>query len=380
LAAKLWRALESKKIDASESAQKIQLHSLPKVEIKQRLSYLKKLFENVFPQWPTQLSDEDIEFVMNSYLPPSCGISLFKSVMSHYDIIHAYGTEPIWPLLLDHRPFVAFEYGTIRKIPFYNSWLGRFTSLAFQQANHVIITNADNQRAARKLNLSNYCFIPHAVNERWHQSGIGDKLRKKLSQELKADFLVFHPPRQHWDDSRDPMFEKGNDIFIKGFARFVHELQPRAAAVFVDWGKNVAESKNLIIDLNLADRVKWIPVQPNCNMTRYMDASDVVADQFYLGAFGNITPKAMALGKPALCYVNEEQHRWCFSEMPPVMNARTPEEVFDVLSRAYTDHNWRAELGQSGKRWYERYHSNAVIREKLIALYEEVLESTVQRS
>ncbi len=297
-------------------------------------------------------------------------------LFSEYDVVHAYGTDPMWPLLAKKRPYVAFEHGTIRSIPFEDTTIGRLTALAYHEADGVVITNCDNKKAAERLELRDYRFVPHPINEQWMQPGIGEGLRSQLVEEMSADFLVFHPSRQHWEACRHPSWEKGNDVFIRGMARFIHEIAPRSAAVFVEWGQKVKESETLLAELGIADRVKWIPPQHSCNMTRFIDASDVVADQFYLGAFGGIMPKALGIGKPCLLYLNEDMHRWCFPELPPIINARTPEEVFDGLKRAYEDRNWLQQLSELGQQWYDAYHSNALVRDRLTSLYRDVLNRT----
>jgi glycosyltransferase involved in cell wall biosynthesis len=326
-------------------------------------------FAQAFPERGDKLQQADLD-KLQFY---TRHVGLFKSLFAEYDIVQGYATDPIWSLLAGQRPYVAFEHGTIRQIPFDDDPIGRLTALAYHQADGVIITNGDNNHAAERLKLTNYRFIPHAVNEKWLQPGLGRDLREQLRQELDTDFVVFHPARQHWEAQRDLNWEKGNDIFIEGLARFIREVAPRAAAVFVEWGKKVAESKALLEQLGIARQVQWIPLQHNCGLSRYVDACDIVADQFYIGAFGNIMPKALAHGKPAILYVDEARHRWCFPEMPPVINARTPDEVYRGLTRAYRDRGWLQELAEAGLRWYRTYHSNAVIRERLMTLYRDVL-------
>jgi glycosyltransferase involved in cell wall biosynthesis len=335
-----------------------------------------KTFANSFPDRPDQLQLADFD-ELGFYLPH---LNLMKTLLLEYDIVQAYSTDPIWPLLVGQRPYIAFEHGTIRSIPFENTPIGRLTTLAYHQANAVIVTNCDNKRAAERLKLKDYRFIPHPVNEKWIRKGMGSRLKEQLREELNADFLLFHPARHHWEVLRQPSWEKGNDIFIKGMASFIHKVAPRAAAIFVDWGQKVQESKELIAQLGIADRVKWIPVQHNCNMARYIDACDLVADQFFLGAFGNIMPKALAMGTPSILYVDEEIHRWCFSKMPPIINVRTPDEVYEGLTKAYQNPSWLQELAEQGLRWYQDYHSNAFILEKFMTLYQDVLKDYVRKN
>jgi len=73
-------------------------------------------------------------------------------------------------------------------------------------------------------------------------------------------------------------------------------------------------------------------------------------------------------------YLKEENYHWCLSEMPPVLNARTPQDVFDCLRRVHEDVAYRRELIRRGREWYRRYHSNSVITDTLTRCVAQVLE------
>jgi glycosyltransferase involved in cell wall biosynthesis len=275
-------------------------------------------FAAVFPERADRLRTGDL--ARNRI---ACG--WWQKVFGHYDVVVGYAVEGRWPLLAGARPYLAYEHGTIRNIPFEDSELGRVCAITYRLADGVLITNCDNIRSAQRLGLEKYRFIPHPVNEELAgDRAAAERLRGELRARLGSDFLVFHPPRQHWEPRRHPDWEKGNDILIRGFARFVKEVNPRAGAVLVEWGQTIQASKDLIRALGVADRVLWIPPQPNVAMIRYTRACDLLADQFFLGAFGSTMPKALLHGCPAMLYLDESRHRWCFPEMPPVINACTP--------------------------------------------------------
>jgi glycosyltransferase involved in cell wall biosynthesis len=299
-------------------------------------------------------------------------LAALRRLFGYYDVVHAYGAEPILPLLSGHHPYVAFEHGTIRVLPFEDSAEGRLTAQAYRDADAVLVTNADNKLAAERLGLQRYRFIPHPVNESMPDQAAVSALRADLRQRLNADFVLFHPSRQHWTPQRDRHLEKGNDRLIGALAQFFQE-RPRAAAVFVNWGATVEASRQMLATSGIADRVHWIDPVPGPALARYMAATDVVADQFYLGAFGAITPRALCLGTPPLLHLDVESHRWAFAEMPPVMNACSPAEIAALLARGYDDRGWLAELGRRGRDWYARRHSNAVVEQALRETYESVL-------
>jgi len=347
----------------------VKIATYPLVMIFRRDPIIKNLegvFKKAFPDRPDRLTWKDLLVHYRS----SDG---WRRIFKHYDIIHAYATDGIFPLLAN-VPYVAYEHGTIRNIPFEQTTQGRLCALTYKLADRVCITNADNIEAAKRLGLNNYTFVPHPINEEFLEPDEkSEGLRTSIRKRLGSDFIVLHPSRQHWEKQRHPDWEKGNDIFIRGLARFVKEVNPKAGAVFVEWGKSVSQSKKLLEELDIADRIMWILPQPNRNIVRYIYATDLLADQFYLGAFGSTMPKALVCGKPAMLYLNFDIHKWCFDEMPPVINAKTEEEVFKGLTKAYTNKEWISQLAEDGKIWYEKYHSNDIILNKLLAVYKDVL-------
>ncbi|MBN2712353.1 MAG: glycosyltransferase [Planctomycetes bacterium] len=344
-------------------------HSLH-TRILRRIGSLTATFKELFPHRESFLSSNDLRLGRIEEM-------LWSQLFSCYDLVIGYATEGKYPLVFS-KPYLAFEHGTIRDLPFQESPQGRCCAITYRMADGVIITNCDNIRAAKQLRLNSYSFLPHPINED-HMDEPYEDLRAELLQALSADFIAFHPSRQHWEECRHPDWEKGNDIFIRGFAKFVTEHHPAAGAVFVDWGKTVEQSKELLESLGIADRVLWIPPQPNRSMTRYIRAADMVADQFFLGAFGGILPKALLHGCPTMLKLDEEIHRWCFPEMPPVMNVSTPEEVYMALVKLDDDTVYRDSLVSGGRVWYDAYHSNKVIAKGLTEMIANVTKRCRER-
>jgi hypothetical protein len=298
-----------------------------------------------------------------------------KRLFDSYDIIHGYATDGILSLL-SNKAYLAYEHGTIRSTPFCDSSAGRICRLTYCFANGVAITNADNIVAAKKLKLKNYKFIPHPINEdALNNFSLTEKRshRESYKKKMGAEFIVFHPARHHWGGLDRANWDKGNDIFIRGFANFVHEAKVEAKAIFVEWGQNVKESKLLISRLKIEKNIIWIPPISAKEMAKMIESVDLLADQFYLGAFGSTLPRALACGTPSMIYLDEQLHHWCFDEMPPVINACNEKEVFEGLIKAHFDQLWANENFNTSKAWYAKYHSSKVIIEKLSIAYREAL-------
>jgi len=317
-------------------------------------------FRDLFPDRPDGLGEGDLKRARRL-------IRAMGRLLSRYDVVIGYATDCILPMVAGHPCFMAFEHGTIRSIPFEDSPTGRLTALAYRTAACAFVTNCDNIRAVERLGMRNARYIPHPMNDALFPEADPAGIRTELVQRYDPDFVVFHPSRHHWEAQRHPSWEKGNDILIKGFARFVREIDARALLVLVRWGRTVDESARLIASEGVEHRVHWIQPVPNRTMLRYIRASDVVADQFWLGTFGGIMPKAMACAKPVLLHLDATVHQWCFPELPPHVQSRTPDEVFRGLSRLHSDRAYRAEVGARSRAWYEKYHSEASIRDRLVS-------------
>jgi hypothetical protein len=53
--------------------------------------------------------------------------------------------------------------------------------------------------------------------------------------------------------------------------------------------------------------------------------------------------------------------------MPPVLNTRTPDEVFRALKRLYEDREYARQIADDGRTWYAKYHSSRVVADAFTA-------------
>ncbi|MEP6811480.1 MAG: glycosyltransferase [Actinomycetota bacterium] len=290
------------------------------------------------------------------------------ALYERFDLVQAYATNAILPLMeTPFRPFVAFEHGTLRELPFEDSWRGRLLSLAYHRAHTVIITNADVIGSARRLGLENTIFVPHPVDETKYATGDSD-----LGRELRDDGfgpIVFAPARQDW-------VEKGTDALVGGFAAFVRAGHPRALLLLGSWGRDVARTAALVRDLGLDDNVRPFEPLPKLRLIDAYRAADIVVDQFVFGTFGAIAPEAMACERPVVMAFDPELHEWCFPEPPPIVSARAAGEIGRALIRLAGDREERDRLGRAGRQWVEKHHGWRLVASRQKAIYEEVLSAT----
>jgi glycosyltransferase involved in cell wall biosynthesis len=299
-------------------------------------------------------------------------------VFRHYDLVQGYSTDGVFAMLLG-KPYVAYEHGTIRNVPFQDTPVGRICAATYKLADCSVITNCDNLVAARRLKLRKFRFVPHPINEDgvdMSAAGVAAARQQLLGGDRTNPFIVFHPARHSWSDARHPDWEKGNDLIIRGFASFVASTRSNARLVLIDWGDGVPASKELIAQLGVADLVSWMGPKPHRQFVPLMVAADVVIDQISVGSFGSLLAKALMCGKPSLVWLKKEVHEECFAELPPIMNVTNVEDVSVALTRLNSDLEFRNNLGAESRRWYETHHSNVVVANGLISVYREILAGT----
>src|SRR5437867_7377719 len=301
--------------------------------------------------------------VLRVYPSRTCFMRWFAG----YDLIQAYATEPIhaWMFAPD-RPYVAFEHGTMRDIPFEDNARGHLLTLAYRKAGKILITNPDVITAAQRLGLTNFQFIPHPVDETKYRPR-PTLLRDQLVNRYQTDLILFAPSRHNWA-------LKGNDLLIRAFARLRKEVGRRAILILSDWGQEVDRSRALIGALELEPFVIWTLPLNKMKLIDYYNAADVVLDQFTLGVFGTVTPEAMACGKPVVLNFNRQVHEWCFPEMPPVLGARTEHEIFERMVEVSEDRGYAAAVGQASREWIVKHHGWELVADRQIAIYRELLD------
>lgn len=316
------------------------------------------------------------KMVADDFSPYAGAINDWKRLFEHYDLVLGYATDGVYPMLAE-MPYIAYEHGTIRNIPFENSAQGRICAAVYAFAEQVFITNCDNMNAARKLDLRQYSFIPHPVNEAMREPSVVASPSVKKNINNVVEFLVFHPARHSWSSERHPDWEKGNDLIIQGFAEFVSRVDvstfPRL--LLVEWGGAVNESKALIKALGIENHIEWIDPLPHQALVEHIRHADAVIDQISVGAFGSLLAKSLMCGKPSLCWIEESVHKECFPEMPPIVNVKNASDVAQALLTLSQDHAYRESVAVESRNWYAKYHSKEVVVDRAAGAFADILSN-----
>ncbi len=191
----------------------------------------------------------------------------------------------------------------------------------------------------------------------------------------RHELLLFHPTRLDWTYSgEDRSSGKANDRLIRAFRRFLDDGH-KARLLLLERGADVRATHELVKSLGLAQFTLWESELKKKQLVDYLNAADIVADQFTLGAFGGTALEAMACAKPLLTHLKSSRALECYGDLPPIMNVATEDEIYTALV-ALRSPAERSKLGRRARAWIEKHHDWRGVTDTLIRLYESTLNGT----
>lgn len=116
---------------------------------------------------------------------------------------------------------------------------------------------------------------------------------------------------------------------------------------------------------------------PHAEARALFGRADLVVDQLLIGWYGGLAVESMALARPVVAYLREEDFGSVSPEMRaelPIVSAE-PETIYGVLKDLLTARRGElAEIGRRGRRYVERWHDPLRIAEQIVVDYEAALD------
>lgn len=291
------------------------------------------------------------------------GETLFRSLMAirfalrlrKEDVILSFAMYHIvaW---LSGKPYIATSTGAdLHEMAVEKSIKGALMRRAFKRANSVRASyDPLSRRNAIRLKLGDLSpfLIPWSVPE------------KPVAPVVKeGPIRVFMPARLDWTDTSRAGIAKRNDLFIRGWARMVNEGWDSMLTI-VAHGDDVDATKSLVGELGVGDRVEFIPRLDQASLQEQIEGCDLVADQFDQGTQGAISLQAMATGRALAMYWDPSFSKFSFSSVPPIINGKTVEELYDGL-RENPGREDMQKLGHQAHEWIRREFDADRLRSQL---------------
>lgn len=147
-----------------------------------------------------------------------------------------------------------------------------------------------------------------------------------------------------------------------GIVRIAHapSMRRKKGTEFVE--RTIAELKaeGLPVELVLIEKVPFDQVK-----TLY-ESCDIGIDQVLYGWYGKVSIELMALGKPVICYINDELVK--YRDDMPIVNAN-PNNLTDQVRGLVNDRQLRQALGLQGIEYVTKHHDVKAIIDQCVGLY-----------
>jgi glycosyltransferase involved in cell wall biosynthesis len=181
--------------------------------------------------------------------------------------------------------------------------------------------------------------------------------QEALDLRRRHGLIVFHHSRHIWCNPPDRFSAKGNDVLIRGFADFARTHTDASPCLMTfDHGPDVGASKELIRNLGIEDRVYWFRRLRRKDIMILLQFCDVTTGTFSLGWWGNAAIfESLASGKSMISHRDDEVCRELFSELYPMIQARTPDQVSAALSDIVQRPEAHEEIGRGGREWLKKH-------------------------
>ncbi|MFQ5489379.1 MAG: glycosyltransferase family 4 protein [Phycisphaerae bacterium] len=166
----------------------------------------------------------------------------------------------------------------------------------------------------------------------------------------------------------------GLDSWIRAMPRVLNRFE-KARFVIIGHGPQEAELRRLAAQLDVADRIDWRGLVPNCDVPRALAQMDVFVMPSLVEAFGVSAVEAQAAGVPVV-----------FSDLPGATEAVThevsglavppgdPAALADAVCRLLGDDALRRRLGRAGRRMVRQRFDFARNVDRMEEVYREALD------
>jgi len=199
-----------------------------------------------------------------------------------------------------------------------------------------VFTNNFFIKVLEKLNKSDFSVISHARNL-WHRKNYYSQDEWKLQN-------------------------KHNDWLIFSFSKFIQlKIVSTPLLILFDYGEDVKHTQDLIVKLDLEKYVVWMPKLERKQIMWFISKVDVGIGEFYelpQMLFGGTGYEILSMGLPLIQgfnFPNNSFTSYFNIPEPPLLPVKEEMDVFKHLVDLAKDKNYRKNIGQESKKWFDQY-------------------------
>lgn len=259
------------------------------------------------------------------------------------------------------------EHGTIR-------WAGSPSGslleklLKFDYANHlrkadfVFVTNLDPESLenVRRLVPGPWCALPHP----YIPTGLtpfarSEKLRAELLLESQSDFLILLGASHNWSKSH----AKGTEVALQAF-RDLRKAGYKIGLVTMEWGLDLARTREFLEQEILSDFVVWLPPRPRFALQKLAACCDLSWNQFGYDGIGALDLRMIEQGLPHISrgfsdeatQLTGTQVPWLIASCVAGVVTQTENVLSNLQVPGYTD-----KVRSSYRDWIDQNHSPKLV-------------------
>ncbi len=213
---------------------------------------------------------------------------------------------------------------------------------------------------------------------------------EQLNEEYKRfDSVFFMQSRHSWKSVWNDI--KGNDKFIRAFARYVKSGKRNVVLIMANKGVDVGASKALAKELEISAYIQWVDDMPKYQLKKYQSLPNMVTvDNFWHDKWFERYPQDKdapkvgfgfgcieALASKSLLITAFKDHEFYGGESPPILDAFTEDEIFRRLMQLdEMPAKERERMRNAGYDFVLKWHEQTRIIDKHIEILNEVHAKT----
>jgi len=170
---------------------------------------------------------------------------------------------------------------------------------------------------------------------------------------------------------------KGFSLAIKAFKSFLDKVSDAEFKIIGD-GPEFSRLRNLVQKLKIQDKVQFEKWLPRNEFLKELTSCDVFLFPSLRDGGGQVIVEAMAAGKPVICLDIAGpgfhiENKWGI-KIKPDFPEKAIKEMAEALEKLYFDKELRIQLGKAARERAESFYHWDRLGERLLKIYQEVLE------